>query len=119
MDSTHATNAADALRHLRSPFTDPERRAQFEELVTQYRLRDATLFAGMTDENRSSRTGEAFWRGWHSERFVWGRESKLWIPYRAGRLIRKALSPKKPPTQGPVRSWQRRAANATSLRKQA
>ena len=59
-------------------------------MLEDYRLRNATLFRFPAGENRSNNIGEAFWRGWHSERFIWDRESPLWVAFRAGQAIRKA-----------------------------
>lgn len=119
MTISSAQTIDESLKRLQSPFTDPDRTARFLEVVAQYRMRDPALFLGLAQENRSTKAGDAFWRGWHSERCVWGRDSKLWIPFRAGRLIRKALSPKKPPMPSPVRSWQRRAVSGCAVRSQA
>ena len=76
---------------IRCPFANPQRRKQFDGMLKDYRLRSSALFHGNGRENRSNNIGEAFWRGWHGERFIWDKEAPLYVAYRAGSAIANAL----------------------------
>ncbi len=76
-------------RTVHCTFRTPERRKQFAEMISDYRLRNSALFHFPAGENRSNNIGEAFWRGYHGERFVWDREAPLYVAYRAGAAIRQ------------------------------
>lgn len=89
-----AVAASGSMKSVVCPFVDEARRERFEEVVALYRAGDPTLFDETKGENRSTKVGDAFWRGWHCERFAWGRQSKLRITYRAGQLIRRVADPR-------------------------
>lgn len=79
-----------ALRAVRCPFARADRRKQFDGMVTDYRLRNRALFRFPNSENRQNNIGEAFWRGWHGEPFIWDKDSPLYVAFKAGALIARA-----------------------------
>ncbi|KVP96638.1 hypothetical protein WJ96_05280 [Burkholderia ubonensis] len=40
-------------------------------------------------ENRLNNIGEAFWRGFHGERFIWDTAAPLYVAYKAGEALAK------------------------------
>jgi hypothetical protein len=89
----HVQGSVPLAPNVRCPFRTPERRKQFEGMVKDYRLRNRTLFRFPAGENRSNNIGEAFWRGFHAESFIWDREAPLFVAYRAGEVIRAMALP--------------------------
>lgn len=78
------------LGAVRNPFKQPDRRKQFAGMVSDYTSRSPALFHKSGTENRLNNIGEAFWRGWHGERFIWDTQAPLHVAYRAGAAIAKA-----------------------------
>jgi hypothetical protein len=75
------------------PFRNEARATQFAVMVADYRLRNASLFNRANDtENRGNNIGEAFWRGWHGEPFIWDRSAPIFVAYKAGASIAKATA---------------------------
>lgn len=72
------------------PFRSAERAKQFRAALADYANRVPALFRKDGSENRSNNFGEAFWRGFNAERFIWSREAPIWVAYRAGAAIAKA-----------------------------
>lgn len=76
---------------VKCPFKDEARCEQFAGMVADYRARNATLFnRSASTENRGNNIGEAFWRGWHGERFIWDKAAPIYVAYMAGAAIAKA-----------------------------
>lgn len=74
------------------PFKDDARIQQFMGMVRDYRDHRSVLWNGPGGcyENRSNNIGEAFWRGWYGERFIWDKAAPLYVAYKAGAAIAKA-----------------------------
>ncbi len=77
------------LHQVRCPFARVDRLKQFEGMVADYRMRNRALFHFPDRENRQNNIGEAFWRCWHGERFIWDKNSPLYFAFKAGAAIAK------------------------------
>lgn len=73
----------------RNPFRSPARRKQFEAMLADYTAGKKALFREDGRENRLNNIGEAFWRGFNGERFIWDTEAPLYVAYKAGVAIAK------------------------------
>lgn len=74
------------------PFANPQRRRLFDGMLLDYRHGNKTLFHSGGRENRSNNIGEAFWRGWNNESYIWDKEAALYVAYKAGVVIAKAVA---------------------------
>lgn len=76
----------------RNPFKVTERRKQFEGMMADYVAGKKHLYHADGRENRSNNIGEAFWRGFHGERFIWDTAAPIYVAYTAGKAIAVATS---------------------------
>lgn len=81
-----------AAKSARNPFRAPSRRKQFDAMLADYTDGKKALFREDGGENRLNNIGEAFWRGFNGERFIWDTEAPLYVAYKAGAAVAKASS---------------------------
>ncbi|WP_157657768.1 hypothetical protein [Burkholderia ubonensis] len=78
-----------AAESARNPFRTPDRRKQFDAMLSDYTAGKKVLIREDGRENRLNNIGEAFWRGFHGERFIWDTDAPLYVAYKAGVAIAK------------------------------
>lgn len=86
-DTTEERNKT--AKAARNPFRTPERCKQFDAMLKDYAAGRKHLFRADGAENRLNNIGEAFWRGFHGERFIWDTEAPLYVAYKAGVAVAK------------------------------
>jgi hypothetical protein len=82
---------------VRNPFRRAMLRTMFDSIVRDYESGHANLMSKHGQENRLNVIGEAFWRGFHNERYHGHPRAPLYAAYCAGREVAKALD-------GPVKT---------------
>jgi hypothetical protein len=79
-----------AAQKVHNPFRATARRKQFDAMLQDYVQGKADLFRADGQENRRNNVGEAFWRGFNAERYIWDPEAPLYVAYKAGAALAKA-----------------------------
>ncbi len=73
---------------MRNPFRNPQRRQQFEAMLSDHAARHGCLFHPDGRENHSNNIGQAFWRGYHGQLAAWiDRDMPLHVAYAAGEAV--------------------------------